>query len=172
MTRSPAERSAAEALSFDGFVREHGQHLFRVSLLIAGNRADAEEAVQEALLRAFRRWDRVIAAENPGAYLRAMVVNQTVSHWRGTGRRELPVAEVHPVGVPNAELDRWSEHEVLWSACRGLPAKLRAAVVLRFYEDLDYSEIADILRCRESAARARVSRGLAKIREQLGEEDS
>lgn len=164
------QRARPTGPTFEEFVEEHGQRLFRLGLLVTGDRADAEDAVQEALLRAFHRWDRVGTARDPHAYLRRMVLNQSVSDWRRTRRREIPVAEVTPPAAGHGDPAESAEDAGLWSACRALPAKLRAAVVLRFYEDLSYPEIAEALGCREAAARARVSRGLARIRTRLEEE--
>lgn len=98
-----------------------------------------------------------------------MVVNAHVSRWRKLRRREVPVEVVHdrpvPAGVGAEDRDR------LWRACRALPPDQRTAVVLRFYEDLDYAEIAALTGVREGSVRSRVSRGIAAMRHELGEED-
>lgn len=69
---------------------------------------------------------------------------------------------VASAGVPAEERDR------LWQACRALPPDQRTAVVLRFYEDLDYAEIAALTGVREGSVRSRVSRGVAALRHELG----
>ena len=72
---------------------------------------------------------------------------------------------VASAGVPAEERDR------LWRACRALPPDQRTAVVLRFYEDLDYAEIAALTGVREGSVRSRVSRGVAAPRHELGAQE-
>lgn len=97
-----------------------------------------------------------------------MVVNGHVSWWRKFRRRESPVSETHEtavvVGLPTEERDR------LWRACLALPHDQRVAVVLRYYEELEYAEIAMLTGVREGSVRSRVSRGIAALRVELGED--
>lgn len=158
--------------SFEDFVAGHGQRLFRTALLVSGSRSDAEEAVQEVLLRAFERWDRVEAAKSPEAYVRRMVLNEITSRWRRTRGRE--VLDANPGRVEDTTVEGVEPDAALavWRACLALPVRQRSAVVLRFYEDLSYEEIAQTLGCSQTAARIRVSRGVARMRDLLGEEES
>ena len=125
--------------------------------------------MQDALSRALPRWSRISTVDDPDAYVRRMVVNAHVSRWRKFRRREVPVEVVRdrpvPTGVGAEDRDR------LWRACRSLPPDQRTAVVLRFYEDLDYAEIAALTGVREGSVRSRVSRGIAAMRHELGEQD-
>lgn len=65
---------------------------------------------------------------------------------------------------------RLSEHDTVWQLCATLPRKQRAAVVLRFYEDRTYAEIAEILACSEATVRSQVHRALAALRVRLESE--
>lgn len=152
---------------FDDWVAARGPGLFRFAYVLTGNAADAEDVVQDALSRALGAWGRIQAADDPDAYVRRMVVNAHTSWWRRFRRRESPVAEVRLDGVsdPAAYDDR------LWQACRRLPEAQRTAVVLRFYEDMEYAAIAALTGVREGSVRSRVSRGLATLRQELGEDD-
>lgn len=154
---------------FDDWVAARGPALLRLAYVLTGSLADAEDVVQDALSRALPRWARICQADDVDAYVRRMVVNANVSRWRKFRRKEVPVAAptdaVAPVGVPTEEQDR------LWRACLGLPADQRTAVVLRFYEDLEYAEIAALTGVREGSVRSRVSRGIATLRLELGEDD-
>jgi RNA polymerase sigma factor (sigma-70 family) len=96
-----------------------------------------------------------------------MVVNAHTSWWRKFRRRESPVAEVRLGGATDPEL----RDDRLWQACRRLPADQRTAVVLRFYEDMEYADISALTGVREGSVRSRVSRGLAALRKELGEDD-
>ena len=152
---------------FDDWVAARGPGLLRFAYVLTGNSADAEDVVQDALSRALPAWSRICAADDPDAYVRRMVVNAHTSWWRKFRRRESPVAEVRLGGAPDPE----PRDDRLWQACRNLPADQRTAVVLRFYEDMEYADISALTGVREGSVRSRVSRGLAALRKELGEDD-
>ncbi|RYB93303.1 SigE family RNA polymerase sigma factor [Nocardioides oleivorans] len=160
-----AGRTRVQVPDFDSWVAARGPALLRLAYVLTGNATDAEDVVQDALSRALPRWSRISRVEDPDAYVRRMVVNANVTRWRAFRRRELPVDTVIdrpvPSGVAPEERDR------LWRACRALPPDQRTAVVLRFYEDLDYAEIAALTGVREGSVRSRVSRGIATLRHEL-----
>jgi len=154
---------------FDGWVALRGPALLRLAYTLTGNTADAEDVVQEALARALPRWDRISQVEDLDAYVRRMVVNAHTSWWRRFRRRESPVAEVRdePVAAPGEAFD---DRRRLWLACQRLPEAQRTAIVLRYYEQLDYAEIAELTGVREGSVRSRVSRGLATLRARMGDD--
>ncbi len=160
---------ARRADDFDDWVAARGPGLLRLAYVLTGNRADAEDAVQDALARALTRWDHIRTTGDPDAYVRRMVVNAHTSWWRRFRRRETPVAEVRSGATP-ASADSSAEQERVWRACLALPEPLRVAVVLRYYERLEYAEIAALTGVAEGSVRSRVSRGLATLRSTLGEE--
>ncbi|MCH1866384.1 SigE family RNA polymerase sigma factor [Nocardioides sp. CFH 31398] len=145
---------------FDAWVAQRGDALLRLAYLLTGSRADAEDVVQDVLVRALPRWEGIAAADDVDAYVRRMVVNAHTSWWRRWRKRETPVEQVRDRAVEEARL----RDDDLWRACLALPADQRAAVVLRFYEDLSYAEIAALTGVREGTVRSRVSRGLAVLR--------
>jgi RNA polymerase sigma-70 factor (sigma-E family) len=154
---------------FDHWVAARGPGLLRLAYVLTGNRADAEDAVQDALARALPRWEHIRSVGDPDAYVRRMVVNAHTSWWRRFRRRETPVAEAFTAGVtPEAGSD---ERDRVWRACLALPEAQRVAVVLRYYEQLEYAEIAALTGVAEGSVRSRVSRGLSALRTALGEED-
>ncbi len=166
----PARDRQAEAVpAFDDWVAVRGPALLRLAFVLTGSAADAEDVVQEALSRALPRWERIAQAVDVDAYVRRMVVNAHTSWWRRFRRREYPVASVDPGGVMNGpgEGSPPDERNRVWAACRSLPVDQRTAVVLRFYEQLEYAEIAALTRVREGTVRSRVSRGLAALRIEL-----
>ncbi|GAB3200416.1 SigE family RNA polymerase sigma factor [Nocardioides hungaricus] len=159
-------------LDFDEWVAARGPGLLRLAHLLTGNRADAEDVVQDALSRALPRWSRIAAVEDPDAYVRRMVVNAHTSWWRRFRRREQPVADpvvAGEVAGPGGGIAA-DERERIWRACRALPEAQRTAVVLRYYEQLEYAEIAALTGVREGSVRSRVSRGLAALRAELEED--
>ena len=153
---------------FDEWVAARGPSLLRLARVLSGNAAEAEDVVQEALSRAWSRWSRISAMTDPAAYVRRMVVHEHTSWWRKFRRRESPTDAVLD-GVVEDRAPH--DHDRIWAACRRLPEAQRTAVVLRFYEQLEYAEIAELTGVREGSVRSRVSRGLAALREDLGERD-
>ena len=99
-----------------------------------------------------------------------MVVNAHVSGWRRWGRRESPVPEVRDRLLADPAAAH-AQRGLVWEVCGTLPPRQRAAVVLRFYEDLDYPEVAAVLGIAEATARSHVHRALAVLRTRLAEED-
>jgi RNA polymerase sigma-70 factor (sigma-E family) len=158
-------------VDFDEWVAARGLGLLRLAYVLTGDRHDAEDVLQDVLSRALPRWERISSLEDPDAYVRRMIANAHTSAWRRFRRRETPVAEVrlqseaHQVG--DADL---AERDRVWRACLALPKDQRIAVVLRFYEDLDYSAIAALTGVREGSVRSRVSRGMAVLRKELDDE--
>jgi RNA polymerase sigma-70 factor (sigma-E family) len=163
-------RVAEAGPDFDSWVAARGPALLRLAYTLTGNRSDAEDVVQDALARALPRWERISRVDNVDAYVRRMVVNAHTSWWRKWRRRESPAAEVvlppadEGGGVPP------DERRAIWLACGRLPEAQRTAIVLRYYEQLEYAEIAALTGVREGSVRSRVSRGLEVLRRELGEE--
>ena len=148
------DRAATRALglSFDAWVEARVAALLRFAYLVTGSQHAAEDAVQSALERACEKWSRVRRADDPDAYVRRMVVNAHVSGWRAAGRRESPVAEVRLADQADPADAGVRGRTPSGGSARGCPPQQRAAVVLRFYEDLDYAEIAAILGVAEPTA--------------------
>ena len=174
LSREPTlEEAPSVGEDFAAYVVARGPALLRLAVVLTGNESDAQDLVQEALSRALPRWDRIARVEDPDAYVRRMVLNAHVSWWRRVGRRESPVAEVRHPGTVPAAADSASGHESegeLWAACLRLPWDQRVAVVLRYYEQLSYAEIAGLTGVAEVTARSRVHRGLATLRKVVGDD--
>ena len=162
----------ADPPDFDEWVAARGPALLRLAYTLTGNRADAEDVVQEALARALQRWSRIATVEDVDAYVRRMVINAHTSWWRRFRRRESPVETVTDSAVPDKGRVEPDDRRRIWLACQALPEVQRTAVVLRYYEQLEYAEIAALTGVREGSVRSRVSRGIAALRAELGEEMS
>ena len=164
----PTDASARP--SFDDWVAARGPSLLRFAFVVTGSQHAAEDALQDALARACEKWTRVGGAQDPDSYVRRMVVNAHISRWRRT-RRESPVAAFRDSDPHPDPAERAVTGDAVWTVCRELPPRQRAAVVLRFYEDLEYAEIAALLGCSEVTARSHVHRALTALRSRLAEED-
>jgi RNA polymerase sigma-70 factor (sigma-E family) len=124
-------------VEFEDFVRARGSALLRYGYVLTGNADDADDLVQEALLKLSDGWRRVRNKDNPESYVRMIMARQHISWWRRR-RRELLTDDV-PEG---SHLDSHSFGE-LWKELATLPRRQRAVLVLRYYEDLSDQEIAD-----------------------------
>jgi RNA polymerase sigma-70 factor (sigma-E family) len=152
---------------FKAFFEAEFRPLRRLGYLLTGDWVEAEDLAQDAMVRTYRAWSRIRERERPGAYARSVLVNRR----RSLLRRSM-VAQKH------AEMLRSEEYRpsfgdegiVLWEAIASLPRRQRAALVLRFYEDLPEAEIAQILDAPVGTVKSLVHRGLAKLRERLGGE--
>ena len=136
--------------------RERYEPMVRLAYLMTGDRAVAEELVQDAFVNVHRAWSR---ATNPPAYLRTAVVNACNS-W---GRRR--TLELHRRPTPPDPSVLVADE--MWDALQVLPIRQRAAIVLRFYEDLPDARIAELLGCREATVRTSIHRGLARLRKEI-----
>jgi RNA polymerase sigma-70 factor (sigma-E family) len=167
-------RETVDRPTFEEWVDAHSPALARFALLVVGDQAGADDALQEALSRAYPRWDRIVRADNPNAYVRRMIVNAHISWWRRARRRETPFAGPLDTGASDGAAvaeasEGLADADELWALCLGLPQKQRAAVVLRFYEGLSYAEVAELLGTTEVTARTQTHRALNTLRGALQE---
>jgi len=137
----------------------------RLAYLMTGDRTIAEDLVQEAFVRFVGRLHSLRDPNAFEAYLRRTVVNLSKNHFRRRAVERSDLERQAGLRLPVQEERDISEFEAMRRALLGLPAKQRAAIVLRYYEDLPESQIADLLRCRPATVRSLVSRGLAALRQ-------
>jgi len=148
--------------NFAEFVAQSLPALLRFGHVLTGNPQEAEELVQEALAKSLRRWRRVRVAD-PVAYVRRAMVNTHLSQWRRWSAR-IQLGDVPESFSDDAGLQRSEEWDALRRALALLPARQRAVLVLRYFEDLPDPAIAALLACRTSTVRSLASRGLAALR--------
>lgn len=162
--------TASHQAEFTEIFEAHHDRAYRLACLLSGDRDVAEEATAEAFSRTFERWLRG-GIEDVGAYVRAAVVNQVRAAFRRGGRRERDAVWVmERTSRPTAFEDRIADHELVHQLLMQLPLRQRAAIVLRFYEDLTEADTAAALGTRVGTVKAQVSRGLARLRQMLEDE--
>lgn len=149
---------------FDDFVRSRSTGLLRIAYLLTGDRHSAEDLVQEVLEQMYVKWRRIHGM--PEAYARRALVNRAANRWRRRGRRPEAPLGGHDVAAPDHS-DHVVVRDAVLDALRVLPARQRAAVVLRYLEDLPVAEVARALDCSEGTVKSSVSRGLASLRAAL-----
>ena len=148
------------------FVASRTPALMRVAYLLTGDRHAAEDLVQSALARTIPRW-RTLRNADPEGYLRAVMYREQVSWLRRlrryresllTGAHEVPAAD--PSGGTDLRL-------AMRAALRHLPPAQRTVVVLRYYEDLTETQVAQVLGCSVGTVRSRTHRAVSRLRELL-----
>ena len=157
-------------VGFAGFVREHTPALVRTAYLLTGNAHAAEELVQDTLVRLYPKWERVETAELPLAYVRRALTNGFINHQRRASRHEYAYEDVPERLDERDAFGQLVDRDEIWSRLGTLPERQRAALVLRFFEDMSDEESALALDCRVGTVRSLISRGLAALREQMGRE--
>jgi RNA polymerase sigma-70 factor (sigma-E family) len=155
--------------AFRDFVEARWQALVRIAYLLVGDHGYAEDLVQIALVRTHRNWHRIRRRDAPEVYVRKVLVNLASSHWRRLWRhREQPAERVPDRPVPDAA-EHTERRDELWSALQTLPPRMRAVLVLRYFEDLTEAQVATALGCSTGSVKSQASRGLARLRALYGE---
>jgi RNA polymerase sigma-70 factor (sigma-E family) len=154
---------------FAEFVAARWASLYRLAYLLAGSSAGAEDLLQTTLEKAYMSWSRVARMDFPEAYVRRILANTAASGRRRAWRGERPT-EVLPEGpegsgvsVEEPLLDR----RLFWPLVCALPARQRAVIVLRYYEDLSEAQIADVLGCAPGTVKSQSSAAIGALRRAL-----
>src|SRR5690348_8405860 len=148
--------------AFKGYVAARSAALLRSAYMLTANRADAEDLLQTSLAKTYLAWDSIRDRESIDSFVRRIMVNTRTSWWR---RRR------HAVEIATDEMPESSDHrdagadvvlhDVLWTALARLPARQRAVVVLRYYEDLSEAETAQIMGITVGTVKSTTARALA-----------
>ncbi|MFF2022122.1 SigE family RNA polymerase sigma factor [Streptomyces sp. NPDC058171] len=153
--------------SFASYVHARGPVLLRTARSLTANPSDAEDLLQTALTKTFVAWDRIMDHRALDGYVRRALVNTRTSQWRKRkvdefACDELPEPETVPPGDP---AEQQALRDAMWRAIMKLPARQRAMVVLRYYEDLSEAQTAAVLGVSIGTVKSAVSRALGKLRE-------
>jgi RNA polymerase sigma-70 factor (sigma-E family) len=144
---------------FRELVAVQGPSLLRFARWLTGNDGEAEDLVQSALLRTYRRWESV--RDQPVAYVRRAIVNAHRDRWRRIGRQR----HVEPLPTSSADhQDAYAEQDLMRRALMRLTRKERAVVVLRHYFDLSEQDVALELGIALGSVKSTNARALAKLR--------
>ena len=156
----------ADDRGFREYVTSRSRSLLRTAYVLTGNRADAEDLVQAALAKTFLAWDRIEDSGALDGYVRKAMVNTHISWWRRRRLDEYPTDEVPDRAVVDDAGDGGDGdlQDTLRRAIDRLPQRMRAAVVLRYYEDMTEAEVADVLGVSLGTVKSTVSRAVAKLR--------
>jgi RNA polymerase sigma-70 factor (sigma-E family) len=150
---------------FEAFVARDSARLHGFASLLGGTWHDAEDLVQQALLRSASRW--ATARERPEAYTRKVLINLARDRWRSRRHNSEHASE----DLAELQAAPWAddigptlERQLLLRACQLLPVQQRAVLVLRFWEDRSVAETAAVLGCSEGTVKSHTHRALHRLR--------
>jgi len=154
---------------FREFVAARSSALLRTAYLLAGDWATAEDLLQTALTKTYLAWKRLGEIEAVEPYARRVLVNTATSWWRRRWHGERPT-EILPERAAPDQIDEQLERDALWRHVKALPARQRAVLVLRFYEDMTEAQTAALLDISTGTVKSQTSRALNTLRQRLGAE--
>lgn len=149
--------------------RLHAPSAFRLAYLITGDRALAEDLTQDAFVKVFGRFRHLREQAAFGGYLRQAVVNLANSYFR-RARLERTHLRKQIGPQPSVDMPALEQRDELRSALLTLPIRQRAAIVLRFYEDLSERETAEVMGISPGAVKSLVARGMGDLRTRVDRE--
>jgi RNA polymerase sigma-70 factor (sigma-E family) len=154
---------------FSEFVAARQQALLRTAYLLTSDLHSAEDLVQISLAKAYLAWDRLRDPRAVEAYVRKIMVNEHTSWWRRAWRRNERSTDTLPESPTIDDPAGFEHRDAMWELVQTLPPKQRAAVVLRYYEDLSEAETARVLGCSVGTVKSQTSRALGALRGRLAE---
>jgi RNA polymerase sigma-70 factor (sigma-E family) len=150
------------------FVAARRRDLVRFGFMLAGDLAAGEDLVQEALVRCLPAWGR-LDPQGVEAYVRKVMVRLAWKARRQPLNARSPLGHADPAAADIAETS--AELTDLRRALTSLPPKQRVVLVLRYWQDLNEAEIADLLGCRQGTVKSRTSRAYSQLRQELDQTD-
>ena len=154
---------------FREFVAARSAALLRLAYLVSGDTNLAEDLLQTTLTRTYLAWRRLDGIDSLDAYTRRVLLNTATSWWRRRWRGERPTSQV-PERPVSDQSDQMAERDAMWRLLGRLPARQRAVLVLRYYEDLSEADIAAELGLSVGTVKSHASRALAALRSHLGDD--
>jgi RNA polymerase sigma-70 factor (sigma-E family) len=155
--------TVGDRVAFGDYVRARSSALLRAAQAMTGNRADAEDLVQATLIKAYQSWDKISDQAALDTYVRRIMTNTHISGWRRRRVDEYPTDELpdSPAADGTGDSDL---HDVIQRAVDRLPRQMRAAVMLRYYDDMTEPEVAAALGVSVGTVKSTVARAVAKLR--------
>lgn len=168
---APAPGPTPDEAGFRLWASSRRTALRRTAFLLCGDWHQADDLVQDALVKVYLRWHRIASRGEVDGYVRRVLVTTSLDARRRPWRRETSYATL-PDSVDTAadrDLER-AEGSAYTDALRAVPEGQRAVLVLRYVEDLSIEQTADLLSCSTGNVKSQTARGLARLREVLGQD--
>lgn len=160
-------RHASDVTAFSEFVEARSASLFRTAFLLVGDHQLAQDLLQEALVKTLIAWPRLRDRANLDAYTRRIIVTTSISWRRRRSFHEWP-SRALPERVGPDPVEDVVTHDAVVAALLTVPPRQRAAIVLRYYQDLTETQTAEVMGCSVGSVKSQVSAGLRRLRESLG----
>ncbi|TFV88078.1 SigE family RNA polymerase sigma factor [Blastococcus sp. CT_GayMR20] len=159
--------AARDETGFEDFVAARSADLLRTCVLLTRDRGHAEDLLQTALVKAYRRWGR-ISRDDPYPYVRRILVTTAASWRRLRSTQEIVSLPAYDPPGPDPT-EAVAERERLAAALATLPARMRTVLVLRYAEDHSEAATAELMGCSVATVKSQTVRGLARLRTVLGD---
>jgi RNA polymerase sigma-70 factor (sigma-E family) len=159
----PRAQPLSDDPGFRDYVTSRSRALLRMAYLLTRNQADAEDLLQSALAKTYQAWDRIEDRNALDGYVRRAMVNTHISMWRRRRLEEYPTEDIPDRAIADHAGDG-ELSDALQRALDRLPSRMRAAVMLRYFEDMSEAEVARTLGISQGTVKSTVSRAVAKLR--------
>lgn len=159
--------SRRDPAAFAEFVAARSAALHRSAYLLVGDRGLAQDLLQEALTKTYVAWPRLRDPGKAEAYTRKAITHTAISWYRRKAWSSERPSDDLPEGQSTGHADDVAQREWLWQALQDLPPRQRAAIVLRFYEDLTEAQTAEAMGCAVGTVKSQVHAGLKTLRTTL-----
>jgi RNA polymerase sigma-70 factor (ECF subfamily) len=160
---------ALPEVAFEALVATHARRLYTLALSILRDEGEAEDAVQETLLKAWRSWPSIGDSDHLPSWLTRVCMNHCTSISRRLRARGGPPLELFEWAASSGGHSSAAEIIDMDCASRSLSIRQRAAVTLNYRYGYSVEESADLMGCRPGTVRTHVARGLASMRKELGD---
>jgi RNA polymerase sigma-70 factor (sigma-E family) len=170
-TTNETKPDSSRAGRLEDLYARHAPAAMRLAYFLTGDRELAADLVQDAFVQVAGRFRHLRVPDAFEAYLRRTIVNLFSSHIRRLRLERRELAKQHSTGRREHRDVDFVNRDAMWSALQTLPPRQRAAVVLRYYEDLSERETAEVLGCSVGAGKQLVARGLTALRDRIGGEE-
>lgn len=169
LTADRVDRAEEEKQEFAAFVAQHARGLDRLAYFMLGDEHAAEDLAADALLSAWRHWDRVKQADHPVAYVRRILVNQASGQFRRRAREVTVLAHLKLMTSSSTHDPDGAAVVDVRSALLRLPSRRRACLVLRHCFELSEAEVAETLGISVGTVKSQTSKAVTQFRREIGD---
>ena len=162
-----AIRRQEDVSAFSEFVSLRSQALYRLAFVVIGDHQLAQDLVQEALVKTYVAWPRLRDRTKLEGYVRRAIVTTAISWRRRRSFHEPPVEHLPDTGTSD-DPEALATDEAVWAHLRVLPVRQRAALFLRYHEDLSEAQTAELMGCSVGTVKRQVFIALGKLRDGAG----
>jgi RNA polymerase sigma-70 factor (sigma-E family) len=165
-----ARKQLGEVPEFEEYVRTRHNALLRSARRLVHDPLDAQDLLQTALARTYRRWDRIADKQLADAYLRRVMINTRTEWWRARKLPELPTEQLPDASIEDSTKQH-ADRALLMDIMKTLAPQQRSVVVLRHWEQMSTQETAAALGMSAGTVKSTLHRALARLRQELERRD-